>query len=60
MKPAMQFLEWVCLNPDAIFRKYLIVEENRKSGIDPIMKYFKKVDGDNSIKFNTDINSLFS
>lgn len=44
MKPAMQFLELIAINSDAIFTMYIIREENRKSGIDPIMKYYKDID----------------
>ena len=44
MKPAIQFLELIVKNPDSIFKKYLIREENRKAGIEPIMKFFQKVD----------------
>ena len=40
MKPAKQFLELITKNPDSIFNMYIIREENRKSGMDPIMKHF--------------------
>jgi DNA polymerase elongation subunit (family B) len=40
MKPAIQFLELIVYNPETIFKMYIIREENRKSGINPIMKYF--------------------
>lgn len=54
MKPAIQFLELIVKNPDSIFKKYLIREENRKSGIEPIMKFFQKADDDccDNIKLN--------
>ena len=39
MKPAMQFLELIAENPNDIFKMYIIREENRRSGTDPIMKY---------------------
>lgn len=38
MKPALQFLEQIVKNPYAIFKKYIIREENRKGGTEPIMK----------------------
>jgi hypothetical protein len=41
MKPATQFLELITTKPDVLFRKYIIREENRKSGIEPIMKYYQ-------------------
>ena len=40
MKPALQFLELIVHNPDKIFKMYIIREENRKAGINPIMKYY--------------------
>lgn len=40
-KPAIQFLELITKNSESIFKRYIIREENRKAGIDPIMKYFK-------------------
>lgn len=42
MKPSIQFLELIMKNPETvIFKNYLIREENRRAGIDPIMKYFQ-------------------
>lgn len=41
MKPATQFLELIANNPESIFKMYIIREENRKSGVEPIMKYYK-------------------
>jgi DNA polymerase elongation subunit (family B) len=41
MKPAMQFLELIVEKPENIFEQYIIREENRKSGMEPIMKYFQ-------------------
>jgi len=46
MKPAIQFLELIAKNPEKIFNNFLIREENRRSGIEPIMKYFKNCKGD--------------
>jgi DNA polymerase elongation subunit (family B) len=40
-KPSIQFLELITKNPESIFKRYIIREENRKAGIDPIMKFFK-------------------
>lgn len=45
MKPAIQFLELIAKNPEKIFNNFLIREENRRSGIEPIMKYFKNCKG---------------
>lgn len=58
MKPAIQFLELVAKNPDAIFNNYIIREENRKAGIDPIMKYFKDCPNDGGNIMNVTINGL--
>jgi len=54
MKPSLQFLELIANNPDAIFRMYIIREENRKSGLEPIMKYYKDcpIDQGNAISVN--------
>jgi DNA polymerase elongation subunit (family B) len=41
MKPSTQFLELIVNNPESIFKRYIIREENRKSGVEPIMKYYK-------------------
>ena len=41
MKPAKQFLELIANNSESIFKMYIIREENRKSGLEPIMKYYK-------------------
>ena len=38
MKPALQFLELLCENPDDIFHQYIIRETHRKNGQTPIMK----------------------
>jgi len=46
MKPAIQFLELIVKNPHSIFKIYIIREENRKAGIDPIMKYLKDCPSD--------------
>jgi DNA polymerase elongation subunit (family B) len=61
MKPAMQFLEHIVINPKAIFNMYLIREENRKSGIAPIMKYYKDcvMDSGNSVSVGIDSKDLF-
>jgi hypothetical protein len=40
MKPSMQFLELIAHNAEQVFKMYIIREENRKSGVEPIMKYF--------------------
>jgi len=53
MKPAMQFLELIAKNPEKIFNNFLIREENRRSGIEPIMKYFQNCKGSEN---NCDIN----
>lgn len=37
MKPAIQFLELIVDNPQDLFTKYIIREENRKNGTQPIM-----------------------
>ena len=54
MKPATQFLELIAQKPEAIFNKYIIREQNTKSGIAPIMKYFKDCTHDqgNEISIN--------
>lgn len=49
MKPALQFLELIVKNPTAIFNKYIIREENRKSGISPIMKHLNCVSGQGNV-----------
>jgi hypothetical protein len=62
MKPATQFLELIAKNPDAIFRYYTIREENRKSGQDPIYKYYPNCSTDQgkSIELgNISTNKLF-
>jgi DNA polymerase elongation subunit (family B) len=41
MKPSLQFLELIVKDPDKIFNMYIIREENRKAGMDPIYKYYK-------------------
>ena len=46
-KPITQILELIIEKPEIIFNKYIIIEENRRSGIDPIMTYFN-----NSIESN--------
>jgi len=56
MKPAMQFLELIAKNPESIFKMYIIREENRKGGTDPIMKYFPT--GFNNSVDNVKINNL--
>jgi len=45
-KPIEQILELIIDKPEIIFNKYIIIEENRRSGIEPIMKYFN--DGNES------------
>jgi DNA polymerase elongation subunit (family B) len=54
MKPATQFLELIAQKPELIFNKYIIREQNTKSGIAPIMKYFKDCvhDQGNEISIN--------
>jgi DNA polymerase elongation subunit (family B) len=54
MKPSIQFLELLVENPTAIFKKYIVREENRKSGITPIMKYYPDcpVDQGNEVSIN--------
>ncbi|AYV77594.1 MAG: DNA polymerase family B elongation subunit [Dasosvirus sp.] len=44
MKPSIQFLDLIAYKPDQIFEMYIVREQNRKSGTEPIMKYFKDVD----------------
>jgi len=46
MKPALQFLELLCENPDDIFRPFIIKETHRKNGQTPIMKYFQDCEKD--------------
>jgi DNA polymerase elongation subunit (family B) len=39
-KPIEQILELIIDKPKIIFNKFIMIEENRRSGIEPIMKYF--------------------
>jgi hypothetical protein len=53
MKPALQFLELLCENPDDIFKPFIIKETHRKNGQTPIMKYFQDCERDyNNIGIN--------
>lgn len=54
MKPAIQFLELIVYEPEKIFKKYIIREENRKAGINPIMKYYNEcpIDKGNDISIS--------
>jgi DNA polymerase elongation subunit (family B) len=58
MKPATQFLELIVKNSDKVFNRYIIREENRKSGIDPIMKYYKECPTDEGNLMNVGLNGL--
>lgn len=58
MKPATQFLELIVKNPDAIFKYYIIREENRKSGIEPIMKYYKDCPTDQGNVISVGLNGM--
>ena len=67
MKPSIQFLELIVKNPDSIFKKYIIREQNRQSLTEPIMKHLKhnvSSDSDgNSLSLNmngSNINNLFN
>ncbi len=59
MKPSLQFLELIAQNPDDIFNAYIVREQNRRSGTDPIMSHFQNTDCDNAkdsgINFGEDI-----
>jgi DNA polymerase elongation subunit (family B) len=56
MKPSMQFLELIAENPKSIFNMYIMREQNRKGGTEPIMKFFKEDgcyrEGNNIINLN--------
>jgi DNA polymerase elongation subunit (family B) len=53
MKPALQFLELLCENPDDIFHQYIIRETHRKNGQTPIMQHFQDCGRDmNSMAVN--------
>ena len=43
-KPIEQILELIIDKPEIIFNKFIMIEENRRSGIEPIMKYFSNSD----------------
>lgn len=58
MKPATQFLELIAKDPERIFRKYLIREENRKAGIEPIMKYFQDCPKNKGNDVNISLNGI--
>lgn len=58
MKPATQFLELITTKPHSIFNRYIIREENRKAGIDPIMKYFKDCPTDGGNIVDVKINGM--
>ncbi|VBB18008.1 DNA polymerase family B elongation subunit [Yasminevirus sp. GU-2018] len=58
MKPATQFLELITKKPEVIFNRYIIREQNRKAGIDPIMKYFKDCPTDQGNEVVVKINGL--
>jgi DNA polymerase elongation subunit (family B) len=53
MKPSIQFLELIVKNPNTIFKKYIIREQNRQSHTEPIMKHLK-----DNISSNSNGNSL--
>lgn len=40
MKPAIQFLELVAKNPQSIFNRVIIIEENCRKGLKPITTYY--------------------
>ena len=46
-KPAVQFLELIIKNPGAIFKEYIMRENNRREGKKPIASYFRN-DGSDS------------
>lgn len=58
MKPSLQFLELIAKNPESIFKMYIIREENRKAGIDPIMKYYKDCPTDQGNDVNINLGGL--
>jgi DNA polymerase elongation subunit (family B) len=57
-KPAMQFLELIVKNPDALFNIYIIREQNRKDGTDPIMKHFQDCPTDQGNEMMVNTNGL--
>ena len=48
MKPALQFLELLCDNPDDIFHEYIMKETHRKNGQTPLMKHFQDCSRDHN------------
>ena len=62
MKPEIQFLELIANNPESIFKMYIIREENRKNGVEPIMKYYKDSPSDegNILSLNLNGNNSLS
>lgn len=58
MKPSIQFLELIANKPKSIFKMYIIREENRKSGVDPIMKYFKDCPTDSGNGMSVGLNGI--
>jgi DNA polymerase elongation subunit (family B) len=60
MKPALQFLEQIVKNPDAIFKKFIIREENRKGGTEPIMKCLGDVPTDQGKGISVNFGDLSS
>jgi DNA polymerase elongation subunit (family B) len=58
MKPALQFLELIVFNPEKIFKMYIIREENRKAGINPIMKYYNNCPSDKGNSISVSVNGL--
>jgi hypothetical protein len=58
MKPALQFLELIAHNPQKIFKMYIIREENRKGGINPIMKYYNDCPSNRGKGISVGLNGL--
>jgi DNA polymerase elongation subunit (family B) len=48
MKPALQFLELLCENPDDVFHQYIVRETHRKNGQTPIMKLLQDCERDHN------------
>uniref|UniRef100_A0A6C0AD69 DNA-directed DNA polymerase n=1 Tax=viral metagenome TaxID=1070528 RepID=A0A6C0AD69_9ZZZZ len=42
MKPTVQFLALLVKDPEKIFNRFIIMEENRRKGKKPVMSYFDK------------------
>jgi hypothetical protein len=54
-KPIEQILELIIDKPKIIFNKFIMIEENRRSGIEPIMKYFSN-SSESNLGSNVSIN----